>query len=101
MSVDTYVLRSSAIASRVLGDEAIVMSPADSTLFSINVAGTAIWEAMDGKTPLAQIVKEKICTIFDVDLEPALKDAERFVERLSQHGIVRIADHPITDTESR
>jgi chemotaxis protein CheY-P-specific phosphatase CheC len=94
--MDKYVSRSSDIASRMLGDEMIIMSTVNSTLFSLNPAGTAIWQAADGKTLLSQIIQEKICTEFDVTNEQACTDAEEFVSRLAEHGILHISEHPVT-----
>lgn len=91
----TYVNRSSEIASRALGDEMIIMSTANSTLFTLNPVGTVIWRAADGKTPLARIVEEKICTVFDVTIERAWIDTEEFVARLVEYGILQLSDHPV------
>ena len=92
---DKYIARSTAIASRILADEMIIMSAADSTLFSLNPAGTVIWEAADGKTPLLRIVKEKVCAEFDIGIEQAYADAEEFVRGLAEHGILLVSDAPI------
>lgn len=91
-----YIAKSSAIASRLLADEMIVMSAVDSTLFSLNPTGTIIWEAADGNTPLSRIIEEKVCAEFDIGVEQAYADAERFVNALVEHGILVISDHPIT-----
>ena len=90
-----YILRSRAIAARLLGDEMMIMSASDSTLFSLNGVGTAIWQAADGRTPLSDIVRNRICTDFDVDPETAYRDAEEFVDSLAQHGILKVSDAPI------
>jgi len=92
-----YILRSRAIAARVLGDEMMIMSASDSTLFSLNGVGTAIWQGADGRTPLTEIVRNRICADFDVDPETAYRDAEEFVDSLAQHGILRVSDAPIDD----
>jgi hypothetical protein len=74
-----YLNRSSEIASRMLGDEMIIMSTVDSTLFTLNPVGTVIWRAADGKTPLSHIVEEEVCAVFDVTTEQAWIDTEEFV----------------------
>jgi hypothetical protein len=91
-----YIAKSSAIASRLLADEMIVMSAIDSTLFSLNPTGTMIWEAADGITPLSSIVEEKVCAEFDITVEKAYADAEQFVNALVEHGILVVSDHPVT-----
>ena len=74
-----YVARSTAIAARALGDETMVMSATNSTLFTLDGA-SVIWEAADGVTPLDEIVANKICAQYDIAPEVALKDAEALVE---------------------
>jgi hypothetical protein len=92
---DKYVAKSLTIASRLMGDETIVMSTVDSTLFSLNPTGSVIWEAADGKTPLSRIIEEKVCKEFDVTVEQASVDADEFVGKLAEHGILVISDQPI------
>ncbi len=57
-----YVSRSKAIAARTLGDETMVMSATNSTLFTLDEVASAIWKALDGVTPLDQIVASKVCS---------------------------------------
>jgi hypothetical protein len=90
-----YISKSRAVAARKLGDEMIIMSAADSTLFSLNEVGTAIWQAADGQTPLSQIVQERVCMEFDVPPDLAYNDALEFVEQLARHGILTICDQPM------
>src|SRR6202040_1891328 len=83
-----YIARSSAIAARALAGEMMVMNSADSTFFTLNEVATAIFQAADGRTPLEEIVRERICEQFDVDPDEAQADAERFVAELSGHRIL-------------
>jgi Coenzyme PQQ synthesis protein D (PqqD) len=94
---EKYIARSSAIAARLLGNEMMVMSAADSTFFTLNEVASAIWQAADGRTPLSEIVARRICQEFDVEREEAQRGADRFVEELSQHGILLVSDHPLLD----
>jgi hypothetical protein len=90
-----YVARNTAIAARALGEETMVMSAADSTLFTLDEVASVIWEAADGVTPLEEIVANRICAQYDVTPEVALKDAEALVENLAEHGIMVISDQPL------
>ncbi len=92
---ETYLAKSTAIAARVLGDETIIMSTIDSTLFMLNPTGTVIWKAADGNTPLSRIIEEKVCAEFDVPVEQAAADAQEFIDELAMHGILVVSDHPI------
>jgi hypothetical protein len=95
MKNSRYVAPSTAIAARALGNETMVMSATNSTLFTLNEIASVIWAAADGVTPLDEIVANKICTEYDITPELALKDAESFVEDLAAHGILLISDEPL------
>jgi hypothetical protein len=97
---ELYVAKSPAIAARTLGDEAIIMSTLDSTLFSLNPTGTVIWEAADGKTPLSRIIEDKVCAEFDVSIVQASADAKDFIDKLVEHGILCVSDRPIPEKET-
>ena len=92
-----YIAKSSAIASRLLGGEMMIMSAIDSTFFTLNLVATVIWQAADGHTSLSDIVTHYVCIEFEIDFETALRDAEHFVEEFSRHGILLISDQPIKD----
>ena len=100
MNVRRYVSRSTAIAARVLDKETMVMSATNSTLFTLDEIATVIWEALDGATPLEEIVTKKICAQYDITLEAALKDAEVFVEQLTEHGLLLLSEEPIAQSTS-
>jgi len=95
---EKFIARSKAIAARMLGGEMMVMSAADSTFFTLNEVASTIWQAADGRTPLSEIVAGKVCREFDVDPEKAQRGADRFVDELSQHGILLISDQPLIDS---
>jgi hypothetical protein len=95
---EKYIARSSAIAARLLGGEMMVMSTTDSTFFTLNEVATAIWQAADGRTPLSEIVTNKICREFDVEQERAQRGADHFVDELSRHGILQVSKHPLINS---
>ncbi len=96
-----YIARAAEVAARSLDGEMMIMSARNSTLFTLNPVGTIIWQSADGKTPLAEIVKSKICAEFEIDPEEALKDAEGFVNDLASHGILVMSDAPINPSTLR
>ena len=93
-----YIARTKEIAARSIGGEMMIMSARDSMLFSLNETATAIWQAADGATPLAEIVQRSVCARFEVDAATALRDAEELVEGLAKHGILKVSDLPIEET---
>lgn len=90
-----YIARSPKIAARKLGEEMIVMSAVDSSLFTLNEVAAAIWQSADGRTPLSEIVANRICEQFEISEAEAMRDAEEFVMQLSGHGILMVSDRPI------
>ena len=100
MSEHTYILRSDNVAARQIGDELMLMSASDSSLFSLNEVAALLWNAADGCTPLAQIVARDICPAFDIDAATALADAHELALGLAEHGVLLVSDHPINGTHS-
>ena len=93
--MNIYVARSSAVAARALDGEMVIMSMKDSTLFTLNEAAAEIWKAADGKTSLADIVRNNICANFDATEDMAYQDAEAFCRELAEHGILTLSGEPI------
>jgi len=94
---DCYIARSRSVAARQLGDELIIMSATDSTLFNLNPVAAVIWQSADGQTSLANIVEQRICSAFEVEFAEAFRDAQEFVAGLAGHGVLFVADAPIPD----
>lgn len=90
-----YIARSPRVAARSLGGEMMIMSGADSTLFTLNQTASILWQAADGSTPLEEIVQRKICSEFEVDPAEALHDAETLARELAGHQILQISEQPI------
>lgn len=90
-----YVARNPQVAARSLGGEMMIMSGRDSTLFTLNKTATILWQAADGKTPLGEIVEQRICSEYDVGPAEALQDAENLARELASHQILQISDEPI------
>ena len=97
MNPPCYIARGPKVAARRLGDEVMIMSGLDSSLFSLNPTASILWEAADGVTPLAQIVDLHIVSRFDVTPDEALRDAEELVEELARRGILQLSDSPMPE----
>ena len=100
MNKKMFVARSPRIAARMLGDEMLVMSGHDSTLFTLNPTATILWRAADGATPLDEIVQRRICPEFEVEPAEALHDAETLARELASHEILQISEEPIAPAAS-
>ena len=94
MNSETYIDRNLDVAARRIGDELMIMSARDSSLFSLNETAALLWEAADGRTPLREIVSQRLCSEFEVEFEEAMADAETLVRQLAEHGILKVSDTP-------
>ena len=72
----------------------MIMSAADSRLFSLSEVATVIWEAADGRTPLSEIVEQRVCAEFDVPARCRLSGGADLVEELANRGILSISNQP-------
>ena len=97
MNANRYVARAANVAARMIGGEMMIMSGADSSLYSLNETASILWQAADGITPLAQIVEQHICADYTVDPATALRDAEELAEELARNGILLLSDAPLPD----
>ena len=88
---DDYPAQNPRAAWRVYDGEAVIVSPEDSMLHTLNRVGTLIWEAADGNTPLSAIVS-RICEQFAVEAAQAERDATAFIEKLRQRGLVIVSN---------
>jgi hypothetical protein len=100
MSDRSYVARSTKVAARMVGDEMMIMSGRDSTLFALNPTAAVLWEAADGVTPLEDIVERHICAKFDVEPATALRDAREVVDQLAGHGLLTVSETPMAASAS-
>jgi hypothetical protein len=90
---ERYPEQNPRAAWRVYDGEAVIVSPEDSTLHTLNAVGTVIWEAADGRTALGAIV-DRVCDEFQVDHTTAARDADAFVESLTRKGLLTVLDVP-------
>jgi hypothetical protein len=97
---ERYLVQNPRAAWRVYDDEAVIVSPDDSTLHTLNPVATRIWERADGRTPLGAIVAA-LCGEFDVAPEVAARDAAAFVAVLSERGLLTVSDVPEDAVDER
>jgi hypothetical protein len=87
---DITITRGERLAARRVGDELVILSADDSSLYVLNELGSLLWEAADGQTPLREIVETVVCPEFDIDADTALADALDFLKQLEGFGVVAL-----------
>ena len=88
---DRFLTQNPKMAWRVYDGEAVILSPDDSMLNTLNAVGTLVWESADGKTPVSAIVA-RISEEFDVEPERAERDVAAFIEKLCQRGLLMVSE---------
>jgi Coenzyme PQQ synthesis protein D (PqqD) len=76
--------------ARSIDGEAIVITPRDSTLHSLNETATFVWDRCDGTQTLDAIVADLLAA-FDVDGDVARVEVVSFVDRAVALGLLRFA----------
>jgi hypothetical protein len=84
------IQRQKEVAWRLIDGEAVIITPSDSTMHSLNESGTRIWELINGNRTLGEVA-EAVQVEFDVDADRARKDTLWFVECLAKKGLVEIS----------
>ena len=94
---DRYPEQIRTTPARCVEGQALVITPQNSTLHTLNETGTYIWEQSDGTRTLEAIV-DRLCEEFEaedghaLDVASIRADAESFVVEAEAKGILRVLD---------
>jgi hypothetical protein len=93
MELDSVYARNDRVVSRRIVDELILVPIRQSvaemeTLYTLNEVGARVYELIDGKRPVREIV-ETIVTEFEVAFETAESDVSEFIGQLLQIESIR------------
>ena len=81
------VRRSPGTASRVVGGEAIVLTPLEGKILTLNPTGTRIWEMLEGDVRVAAVIGT-IQTEYAVPAATAAADVQDFLESMLERGMI-------------
>ena len=70
----------------VIDDEAILMGPADDTLYELNAVGTFILKQLEEKPQSIRSISDLICENYDVAKEQAISDTKAFINGLTNNN---------------
>lgn len=76
-------------ASRVLGGEAVLISPADNVVRMLNVPASSVWVLCDGNHTVEEIAAVLVHE-FDVDLPTVLQDVSDFINQMVEKGLLSL-----------
>lgn len=93
VTLDSCPSRHTEVFSRFVDGEAVLLLPAKGEVKVVNEVGAQIWESIDGKHTVREIVA-LICAEYQVERADAERDVIEFLESLLEHGIVTISSIP-------
>ncbi|HEY3414878.1 MAG TPA: PqqD family protein [Armatimonadota bacterium] len=89
LDLDRYITRDPDAAWRIFEDGAVIVTPQESVMHSLNPVGTRIWELADGTLTVSEIL-DLVVEEFDVDREEAEQDVLGFCRALADKGMLTI-----------
>ena len=87
MTLDETLKRSPDAAFRIYEGKATIVLPSQSSVHVMNPTGSFIWDHLDGRTTLAQIL-DRVVEEFEIEREEAEADLKTFVGALLEQGMV-------------
>lgn len=85
--------RNPRVAARTIDGEAVIVSPENAMLHTLNGTGTLIWELADGRADLDAIAR-RLAQVFEVTPEDARRDAAAFCRELVEKRLLELTDRP-------
>jgi hypothetical protein len=84
------------VVLRRIADEAILVPVRSNvgdldSIFTLNETAITIWELLDGNSTLDNII-ERLCRDYEVDVTTAAADTREIVTRLTEAGLLEVAE---------
>lgn len=89
-----YVAQNPDTPARTIDGEAVVITPDDSRLHTLNGTATFIWDRADGTRTLEDICLEMVGA-FEVESVVLITDAGDFVKEAVDKGLMLVGDAPM------
>ena len=92
MDLNSVISRSAGIVTRKTGNEYVLVPVTDNiadmdSVYTLNETGACIWELIDGKRKVSEIIT-MLTEEFDIDDESAARDVSDFLDSMKEHLIV-------------
>jgi hypothetical protein len=84
------VILNKNIAWKRVEDEAVVLNLDTGFYYSLNPISTKIWELLDKKKGIEEIIREILCE-YDVEEKILRKDLKKLIEDLKQENLIRVS----------
>ena len=96
---NSYFMKENNLVTRSIAGETIIVPIKNNvgdlgSIYTLNELGTMIWELIDSKNSVSQII-EAVRNTYEVAPEIAEKDTMDFINSLEEGGLIRLAsDRP-------
>jgi len=98
--LDSYIVRSGDVTSRVIEGKCLLLHLASGVYYTLEDVGCFIWESLDGKRPLVEILNG-IVEKYDVDAGTAGEDLLDVIGDLLEEDLARKVEDRAEDPEGR
>jgi hypothetical protein len=93
MNPDSVLSHSPSVVTRKTGNEYVLVPIANNiadmnSVYTLNETGAFIWELIDGKRDLEEIISEMIKE-YDIDEATAKEDVLSFIEKMMKYLIIK------------
>jgi len=90
--LEKYYTKDTDLVTRCVADETIIVPVRNNvgdldSIYTLNEVATTIWQLIDGRKSVSQIV-ETLCNTYEVTPEEAIKDTADFLNSLEKGGLI-------------
>lgn len=92
--LEGFPRRRDDVAARIIGGEAVVVTPADSLVHELDAVATFVWKRCDGSRDGRELAAA-LTEAFEVSTEEAQRDVEELLRTLSRKNLVDVLERRI------
>jgi hypothetical protein len=89
IAADRRIFPSEDVLLQAVDNEAVLLDLAAGMYFSLNEVGLAFWQAVESGASL-RAARDRLLNDYEVDRDTLSRDLLELVDRLQQHGLVRV-----------
>jgi hypothetical protein len=89
LAMNDVAVRGKRTASRIVAGEAVVLTPSDGKILTLNEAGTRIWEWLSEGVTLDELAG-RLEREFAVGRKQAERDVRKFLAELQKRGMIDV-----------
>ncbi len=92
---DQFPIQNQNVAYTVIEEQAVLVSPEDSSMYWLNPVASCIWERVNGRNSI-ETIAQAVCNEYEIDFETALRDATSMIEAFTAKQLIFLAKSEMT-----